>query len=234
MDDDDRDILDYLLGHDPLAKRLQLARQGPPVIDPLLRLSIPALQSIGHRLAAVISKTAEQQKVHNSVAAAEAMAREQFREEMEEGTKVDDMFIRTQVLISDIAGKQGATVAKRIENALLGADDYVAIVAAVHAATNGIPAEHITGGLIRLYTKNTDPLLQYAVSASLCRFARHIHTSVSSNAMENVSNFANECRSMLPALVYRVENKYLAERNPLEQALLLTKLGVFYMILVQD
>ena len=153
---------------------------------------------------------------------------------MEEGSKVDEMFIRTQVLISDIARAQAAEVATRVENALLGKDRHVAIVAAAHAATNGIPAESIKSGLLHIYTMNKDPLLQYAVSASLCRFARHIHTSVSSNAMESVSNFANECRGMLPALVYRVENKYLAERNPLEQALLLTKLGVFYMILVQD
>ena len=141
MDDVNQYIDNFLQGQ-PDYHDFVLAREGPSIIDPVLRRSIPNLQIMGGPLAAILRKTAAQKEI----APATKVAREQFREEMEAGIPVDEMYKRTQELFHMLTHPHGEAVGRRLEDAMRSSDTFRGILAAVHAGTKGIPAESITGG----------------------------------------------------------------------------------------
>ena len=220
-------IDNFLLGQ-PGYHDFVLAREGPSIIDPVLRRSVPNLHIIGGPLAAILRKTAAQKEVEPAT----KVAREQFREEMEAGIPVDEMFKRTQELIHMLTNPHGEAVGRRLEDAMLSSDTYRAILAAVHAGTPGIPAESITGGLLNAFGKNTHPVLQYAVSASIMSYLDNLYTVISKSASENVARCGYECSYLFPALMYRIQNQYLPNGSQLEHAVLATKMSSFYLILI--
>jgi hypothetical protein len=161
------------------------------------------------------------------------MAQELYREETAAGMPVDGLFRRTQLLISELVVLHADAVGKHLEYALLSTDRHLAIVSAVHAGTRGIPFQSVQDGLLQVFSRNADPLLSYAVSASLMSYIDTLYSQVLTIAGQNVVKFAIECEGLLPALSDRVKNTYLPRNSRLEQCVLTAKIGVYYMLLVQ-
>jgi hypothetical protein len=238
MDRLDKGVLDYLVGRGVFGDLQNRVDAGDiQLLVPCLQMTLPAMETAGPQLLTVIKATGA---LANKIGVEEA-GRRHFYAEDGAGRPVDIVFFRAEELMKTIANAHPQEAGEQIANLLLGSDQTLCVLAAIHASTERLSYDTLLDALQRAFLSGND-LIRLAASVALPEIynaesptalppRRDVQT-----ALENVKGAAGFESEFFPALAQRVRNDVyysfkVKGNGPLFQDTLITKLALHYRLL---
>jgi hypothetical protein len=218
-DMNDQILKSYLEGNVTNKDRVRhtLAAEGPQIILPTLRMTLPILRTMGEQLAIIFIKPSGRN----------------YDIEMEVEPPIDDLYVRVQHLVHDIAclsSQYAKMVGEQMLIALADRDKNLRALATLHSIDSSIPSAIVSGSLTHLLFHADDLLTRDGVAVALLRIDMPVDEIALSEAAKQVGGLLGDLIfKNFPALVDRIRFHF-RDQGENYQNVMIAIFGVYYSI----